>query len=150
MSPEPDHSWNDHTPSSMHSQQETTSDHKRQHMASRKRIRRDSGSFPSDPDFTPKRRLLVRESEITDKALLGVATGCGTKYMELGISLGLNYQSIANRISRLEGKAAEHLKAFEILQEWKSRGSSYGALAKALEDVGLNNVASKHCYVGDI
>ena len=149
MSPkhEPDHSWRDHTPSSMHSQQEMASDYERQHMASRKRIRRDSGSFPSD--HTPKRRLLVRESEITDKALLGVATGCGTKYMELGISLGLDYQSIANRISRLEGKAAEHLKAFEVLQEWKSRGASYGALARALEEIGLNNVASKHCYVGD-
>jgi hypothetical protein len=69
--------------------------------------------------------------------------------MELGISLGLDYQTIANRISRLEGKAAEHLKAFEVLQEWKSRGSSYSALARALEDVGLDDIAVRYCYVGD-
>lgn len=67
--------------------------------------------------------------------------------MELGIGLGLDYQTIANRISRLEGKAAEHLKAFEVLQEWKSRGSSYALLARALEDVGLDEVAVRHCYM---
>ena len=96
---------------------------------------------------TPKRQILVRsESQITDKVLLGVSKMCGSKYMELGIGLGLDYQTIANRISRLEGKATEHLKAFEVLQEWKSRGSSYEGLARALEDVGLNYVAMKYCY----
>lgn len=69
--------------------------------------------------------------------------------MELGISLGLDYQTIANRISRLEGKAAEHLKAFEVLQEWKSRGASYPVLARALEDAGLDSVAAHYCYMGD-
>lgn len=69
--------------------------------------------------------------------------------MELGISLGLDYQTIVNRISRLEGKAAEHLKAFEVLQEWKSRGSSYPVLARALEEAGLDGVSVQYCYVGD-
>ena len=65
--------------------------------------------------------------------------------MELGISLGLDYQAIANRISRLEGRP-EHLKAFEVLQEWKGRGASYGVLAEALEGIGMHGTASKYCY----
>ena len=67
--------------------------------------------------------------------------------MELGIGLGLDYQTIANRISRLEGKTAEHLRAFEVLQEWKCRGASYAGLARALEEIGLDSVAMKYCYV---
>ncbi len=69
--------------------------------------------------------------------------------MELGISLGLDYQTIANRINRLERKAAEHLKAFEVLQEWKARGSSYEELSRALEDAGMSSVAMEYCYVRD-
>lgn len=69
--------------------------------------------------------------------------------MELGINLGLDYQTIANRISQLEGRKAEHLKAFEVLQEWKARGSSYNMLAQALEDVGLNGAALDYCYTRD-
>lgn len=70
--------------------------------------------------------------------------------MELGISLGLDYETISNRVSRLDqGRKAEHLKAFEVLQEWKARGASYEALAHALEEIGLNSVALKTCYTSE-
>lgn len=85
------------------------------------------------------------DSEITDKVLMSISHKCGSKFMELGISLGLDYQIIANRISRLEGRP-EHLKAFEVLQEWKARGASFGVLAEALEGIGMNGTASQHCY----
>lgn len=77
---------------------------------------------------------------------MSISQKCGSKFMELGISLGLDYDIITNRISRLEGRKAEHLKAFEVLQEWKARGGSYEVLARALEEIGLNGVALKLCY----
>ena len=87
----------------------------------------------------------MRDSEITDKVLMSISHKCGCKFMELGISLGLDYQAIANRVSRLEGKP-EHLKAFEVLQEWKARGADCEALAAALEGIGMNGIALKYCY----
>ena len=81
---------------------------------------------------------------------MSVSQRCGCKFMELGISLGLDYETVSNRISRLEGRRPEHLKAFEVLQEWKARqgagSGGYSELARALEDVGLHGVALKHCY----
>ena len=76
---------------------------------------------------------------------MSISHKSGCKFMELGIGLGLDYQAIANRVSRLEGKP-EHLKAFEVLQEWKARGGSYGELAEALEGIGMRSMALKYCY----
>lgn len=144
-SPEPQYGYIDHTPSPSRSSGSRGTPPK-QHPR-RKRPRGDS--FTLTDHCAPKRQILVRESKLTDKVLLGVSQKCGNKYMELGISLGLDYQTIANRINRLEGKAAEHLKAFEVLQEWKARGSSYEELSRALEDAGMSSVAMEYCYVRD-
>ena len=68
--------------------------------------------------------------------------------MDLGIGLGLNYLTIMNRIGAHEGKS-EHIKAFEMLQEWKSREFNYEMLAHALDEVGLGRTALKYCYAID-
>ena len=105
----------------------------------RKRRRKDN------TDYTPKRRILMCDSEITDRDLMSISQKCGSKYVELGISLGLDYQTVMNRTGRHEGKS-EHMKAFEVLQEWKGRGFSYEALIHALEEIGLHGVALRYCY----
>ena len=84
-------------------------------------------------------------SNITDKVLMSISRECGSKYVELGIGLGLEYKTIMNRLSQHEGKS-DHMKAFEVLQEWKGRNFSCEMLAEALEEVGLKEIALKYCY----
>lgn len=76
---------------------------------------------------------------------MSISHKCGSKFLELGLGLGLDYPTIMNRVSRHEGKG-EHLKAFEVLQEWKGHGFSCEMLARALEGVGLHQVALRYCY----
>ncbi len=59
------------------------------------------------------------QSDITDRDLMSISHACGSKYVDLGIGLGLNYSTIMNRLGAHEGKS-EHLKAFEVLD------TSYG------------------------
>jgi len=89
--------------------------------------------------------MLLSDDSIADKDLLSISRQCSSKYLELGVHLGLDYQTVMNRISRQEGKG-EHLKAFEVLQEWKGRGFSFSDLAQALENVGLHQLAARYCY----
>ena len=100
---------------------------------------------PSHSTSSAKRRILMSEDELTDKDLLSISLKCGSKYLELGLHLGLDYQTITNRVSRHEGRG-EHLKAFEVLQEWRGRGFSFTVLAHALEKVGLHQLALRYCY----
>ena len=115
-----------------------------------KRRRQDSGGDGGSclSTYTPKRRILMCQSDITDRDLMSISHACGSKYVDLGIGLGLNYSTIMNRLGAHEGKS-EHLKAFEVLQEWKSRDFSYDVLAQALEDIGLGRTALKYCYASD-
>ena len=112
----------------------------------RKRKRESGLSLPVD---TPRCKLSLsirdHDFEITDKELMSISHECGSRYLDLGISLGLTYPTIMNRVSRHEGKN-EHLKAFEVLQEWKGRDFNYEVLARALENIGLNRIAAKYCY----
>ena len=114
----------------------------------RRSLSRDDSTMshsPSPSTSSAKRRILMSEDELTDKDLLSISLKCGSKYLELGLHLGLDYQTITNRVSRHEGRG-EHLKAFEVLQEWRGRGFSFSVLAHALEKVGLHQLALRYCY----
>ena len=90
----------------------------------------------------------MREGELTDKFLMEVAHSVGSKWEELGIALDLDFGTIRSVVGADSGRP-EHMRAFYVLQEWKYRaaeGFTYGRLASALEEVGLNRCAQGHCY----
>ncbi len=96
-----------------------------------------------------KRRVELKKGEITDgeRFLLSIARKIGGKWQEVGISLGIEINVLTSVVG---SKAAEdHMKAFHMLLEWRSRapdGFTYGNLASALEDAGLDKCARNHCY----
>ncbi len=100
---------------------------------------------PQPTGSSAKRRILLSTAELNDRDLLNISLQCNSKYLELGLHLGLDYQTINNRVSRHEGKG-DHLKAFEVLQEWKGRDFNISALAHALETVGHHHLAQQYCY----
>ena len=99
-----------------------------------------------------KRRLLVREGQIGDKSdrfLMEVAHSVGPKWVEVGVALELDFDTVTSVIGSRDGGALEHLKAFHMLQEWKRRAAldfTFTRLASALEEAGLNSCAQRHCY----
>lgn len=125
----------------------TSNDHTPRRELARKRSReRSSSSSAGFPDYSSSRqRILIQDSDIDNKVLLKISDKCGpSKFMELGIRLGLDYHTINNRASGQEGE----MKVFEVLQAWKQRGVrvSYEVLAQALEEMGLSETASRYCY----
>lgn len=83
-----------------------------------------------------------------DKILMDVAWEVGEKWEELGVVLGLEYKVLQSVVGSQQGKP-DHMKAFYMLCEWKSRSGSratYTTLADALEESGLNACAEQHCY----
>ena len=98
-----------------------------------------------------KRRLCLREGEITDADLLRVAYDARGKWVELGVFLGLGYNVVRSEVGPEGGAGGgDHLRAFHVLQEWKGRAAedtTFERLALALEEAQLSSCARKHCYV---
>lgn len=98
----------------------------------------------------PEDTISMKQGDVTgDKLLMDVAWEVGGKWEELGVNLGLDYMVVQNAVSSAGGKP-DHMKAFYILQEWKKRNvfkATHRALAKALEESGLNSCAQKYCYI---
>ena len=94
----------------------------------------------------------MRQGEMSDKFLMGVAHSVGSKWEELGVALNLDFGTIRSVVGADDGRP-EHMRAFYMLQEWKRRaaeGFTFVTLATALEEAGLNSSAQRHCYVNDI
>lgn len=89
----------------------------------------------------------MHTSKITDKVLLGISEHVASKFIDLGIGLGLDYSAIINCVSRVE-RQPDYMKAFEVLQEWKAeKGIDCEALAKALKGIRMGGIALKYCYL---
>lgn len=101
------------------------------------------------PPIRAKRRLFLRREDISDKTLIEISREACLKHTDLGIQLGLTYNSIQSTVGAVGANKQEHLKTFYVLQDWKARAGSdftFTVLARALEDVGLATVAQKFCY----
>lgn len=73
----------------------------------------------------------------------------GDQWEEVGVALNIDYKVLNGKIGN-DMKSPSHLKAFHMLQEWKSRAGgslSYSTLATALEASGLNTCAGTQCYI---
>ncbi len=114
----------------------------------RKHKRQDSIDLEIEP-VRSKRRLIFRDDDINDQTLLDISQAACSKYMDLGIRLGLPYTVITSTIGGVGSIKPEHLKMFYVLQEWKGRAANkftFDVLSEALEDVGLASVAHNFCY----
>ena len=83
-----------------------------------------------------------------DTTLLNIARDVGTKWEELGIALGMNYEILKNEVVS-EASKGEHMKAFNMLRVCRSRDAdmfTYEKIAAAMENCGLNSSARKYCY----
>ncbi len=133
-SPKPERDWsadasvvsNESTPSPYHSNTSGDASATRQSYSAR--------SHP---------KTLHPDSIITENFLLAISLKCSRKFLELGISLGINNWEIENLV------CPENRKAFGVLLAWKRRGKAEcGALAEALEGIGRRDIALKYCYAG--
>ena len=104
-----------------------------------------------DHPIKAKRRLLCRQGDIDEKTLLKIANAVGSKYTELGLQLGLNYNWIQSNVENKANMTKDNLKALCVLHGWRARAGeefTYSELARALEveEVGLRSVACQVCY----
>lgn len=100
-----------------------------------------------------KQAVVLREGKIkSDKLLMDVAWEIGGKWEEVGIALGVDYKVLKSVVASEVAKA-DHIRAFNMLQEWKSRAAdryTYSTLSSALESTGLNTCAREHCYTHEL
>ena len=95
----------------------------------------------------PKKMLVLRSEDISDKTLIEISKKVGSKYLDLGIHLGLDNNTVQNAIGN---ETPDYKKSFQVLQDWKKRAGNdftFTVLAKALEDMGLTTDAQQFCYV---
>lgn len=99
---------------------------------------------------TLKQRVIIKEGRIdNDKFLMDIAHEIGGKWEEVGVALGVDFKVLRSVVGSETGKP-DHMKAFYMLQEWKSRAAencTYKFLAAALEGGGLNTCAQQYCYI---
>ena len=78
---------------------------------------------------------------------MSVARKVGSKYMELGIALGLEAETVSSVAG--QGEHSHHMRAFYVLLEWTraAENLTFATLRDALEEAGLRTCAHETCYV---
>ena len=104
---------------------------------------------PDEDSLPCKKKLVLIEGEaLDDKRLMDIAWEVSDKWEELGVALGLEYKVLQSVVGSEQGSKV-HMKAFYMLREWKRRfglKATHAALAKGLEESGLNGCAQQYCY----
>ena len=92
---------------------------------------------------------VLKSGQITDsdRMFKDLALVIHDKFMEVGLELGLEYQTLCNELEVMK-KGSD--KAMKMLQLWKQSiigdNFTYSVLAIALEKNGLQQAAHKFCY----
>ncbi len=92
-------------------------------------------------------KVINPEDKIQDEVLLKISEEIGSKWINVGIELGIKYHDLKNTIDD-DPKIKHTLKPMEMLQTWKKmagKSFTYETLAKALKKVGLRTCALKYC-----
>ena len=78
-----------------------------------------------------------------------IAKSVGSKYEELGIALGLEWETVSSVTGSVGDPRPDYMKAFHVLQEWKRAAAdnlTFVTLRDALEEAGLSTCAQVMCY----
>ena len=92
---------------------------------------------------------VVKSGQITDsdRMFMDLALVIHDKFMEVGLELGLEYQTLGNELEVMK-KGSD--KAMKMLHLWKQSiigdNFTYSKLAAALEKHGHKQAAHKFCY----
>ena len=86
-----------------------------------------------------------------DRLFKDMSKDIGDKYEDVGIDLGVEYQTLQNELETVQyNTLPANRKAMKMLHLWKDNTTegdfTYSKLANALEKNGLKRCADKYCY----